>query len=226
VIWAVGIVLMIKVSSYFLQMALAPFMINIEQSWFGWILATLDWVANPWMGVLLGIVLTYAGYRILINGDYVADIFSGHISQRFGFGKVLAFVRSADAARILRFCLRQGISITDALRLCEETLNSRVLAERCRNMRLELKEGLALGPAFRRSCIFSSQHSDLLARGAEDGTLEECLDLVVRQAELQCQALIQALTDVLLPLRCVASALVFFFPGWFFLNLLGLIFGF
>ena len=161
-----------------------------------------------WWGIIGLIVLAAAGVRKYLRTPKGALAWD-RIKLRLPlFGGIILRGAVARFARTLATLLQGGLPILNALDIAKTVVNNQLLAHAIEVAKVEVREGEGIAPALKRSGLFPSIVTHMIATGEASGNLEMMLTKVADAYEVEVQTKLTALTAILEPVIILAMGLV------------------
>lgn len=172
------------------------------------LMATCDLFRGYWWGMILGLVLliwVVSRYLQTPKGALRWD----RIKLRLPlFGGIILRGAVARFARTLGTLLHSGLPILNSLEIVKTVVNNQLLAHAIEETKLEVREGSSIAPPLKRSGLFPSIVTHMVATGEASGDLEGMLIKVAEAYETEVETKVTALTSILEPLIILAMGLV------------------
>ncbi len=111
-------------------------------------------------------------------------------------GKIFYYNSIYQMANLISTLLSSGITMTDALRLTEKTIDNVFLRNRFIQTRVQVIEGASLANAFRANELLPSLSNDILAIGENTGNLVNGLSEIAKSFRNELTAKLQLLTTL------------------------------
>ena len=126
-------------------------------------------------------------------------------------GSVFRAAALSRFARTLGTLVKSGVSLLPALKIVEDTIGNRVLANLISRVAEETRGGDSLAAPLRKLGVFPKTVIQMIAVGEESGTLDEMLLKVADIEERQMRARTKTLVSLIAPaMILVVGALVGF----------------
>jgi len=164
-----------------------------------------------WWAVLLVAGAAGAGLRYSIRTPRGALAWDGLKLQIPIMGGVFKSAALGRFARTLGTLVKSGVSLLPALKIVENTIGNRVLAQAIAQVTEETRGGQSLAAPLRRMNIFPNSVVQMIDVGEETGRLDEMLLKVAGIEERQMRSRTKTMISLLAPaLILVVGALVGF----------------
>jgi len=115
-------------------------------------------------------------------------------------GKLLKKVALARFSRTLSTLLASGIPLLLALDIVKNVVSNSVLSHAIEEARSSIREGQSIAPPLKRSGLFPSMLTHMIAVGEKSGELEEMLTRAADSYDREVESSVTALTSVLEPM--------------------------
>jgi general secretion pathway protein F len=166
---------------------------------------------KDWLFILIGIVAAVAGIMWYHRTPKGAEAWDRMKLRLPVLGAVFRAAALGRFARTLGTLARAGISLLPALKIVENTIGNRILAQQIARVAEETRGGDSLAGPLRKLGIFPRTVVQMIEVGEETGKLDEMLLKVAEIEERQMRARIKVLISLLAPmLILVVGALIGF----------------
>ena len=181
----------------------------------------------PWPTVVLIAVSHFlAGYWIVLLG--LAILVIGGVSRvvasptgrahidRFILGlplvgNVVRMVCISRLAGTLSAMLTSGVPVLEAIEVARGVMNNRVLEQAVLRAQDNIREGDSIAAPLKRSGVFPSLVTHMIAVGERSGALEEMLDKVSHIYDSEVNRIMTRLTSLMEPMMVLAMGVIVFF---------------
>ena len=164
-----------------------------------------------WLGVILGISGAVSGLWYYIRTPEGAEFWDRLKLGVPVMGSVFRAAALSRFARTLGTLAKSGVSLLPALKIVENTIGNRVLAQQVARVAEETRGGDSLAGPLRKLNIFPRTVVQMIDVGEESGKLDEMLLKVAEIEERHMRARTKALISLLAPaMILVVGALVGF----------------
>ena len=175
------------------------------------LLRTSGFLHRYWPAVLVGVVGGAAGLRWYVRTPKGAELFDGAKLRLPLMGPVFRSAALGRFARTLGTLARSGVSLLPALKIVENTIGNRVLAQQIARVADETRGGHSLATPLRKLGVFPRTVVQMIDVGEETGRLDEMLLKVAQIEERHMRARTKTLVSLLAPaLILVVGSLVGF----------------
>jgi type II secretory pathway component PulF len=176
------------------------------------ILLRLTWLfQHYWVWILAGVIACVIGLRRFLRTSRGAD-FRDQLKLRLPvIGPVFQAAALSRFARTLGTLAKSGVSLLPALKIVENTIGNRILAQQISRVAEETRGGNSLATPLRKFGIFPKTVVQMIDVGEESGKLDEMLLKVAQIEERHMRARTKTLISLLAPvLILLVGALVGF----------------
>jgi general secretion pathway protein F len=161
-----------------------------------------------WWGIIGAGILSLVGVRRYLQTPEGA-LHWDRVKLRLPlFGGIILRGAVARFARTLATLLQGGLPILNSLEIAKTVVNNQLLAQAIEETKLEVREGGGIAPALKRSGLFPSIVTHMIATGEASGNLEKMLSKVADAYEAEVQTKVTALTSILEPAIILVMGLV------------------
>ncbi|MBW2039962.1 MAG: type II secretion system inner membrane protein GspF [Deltaproteobacteria bacterium] len=172
------------------------------------LMATCNLIRGYWWGIIVGLILLIWGVRKYLQSPKGALRWD-RIKLRLPlFGGIIMRGAVARFARTLGTLLQGGLPILNALEIVKTVVKNQLLAQAIEETKLEVREGESIAPPLKRSGLFPSIVTHMIATGEASGDLEGMLIKVADAYEAEVETKVSALTSILEPVIILAMGLV------------------
>lgn len=119
------------------------------------------------------------------------------------FGELMQKAGTARFSRTMQTLLASGVNLLDAIDICKETIDNRVLEGAVGRIRSDIEAGKALGASIDRLNVFPKMAVQMISVGETTGNLDKMLEKVADFYETEVEAVVQNLTRMIEPLLLV-----------------------
>lgn len=123
-------------------------------------------------------------------------------------GKIILKSEMMHFVRTLSLLLESGVTILIALDAVSDTITNSVIKSEVKKLDSDIKEGLSLSSAIRKSHYFPPYVVNIISVGEEAGTIEKSLRRVGVSYEQELNRLIRTLTSLLEPVMILIMGLI------------------
>ncbi|HEV2329021.1 MAG TPA: type II secretion system F family protein, partial [Verrucomicrobiae bacterium] len=160
----------------------------------------------PWL--LVGFVAVAAGVRWYLRRPDGAETWDKIKLRLPLIGSLLRAAALSRFARTLGTLVKSGVSLLPALKIVENTIGNRVLAQQIALVAEETRGGDSLAGPLRKLGIFPRSVVQMIDVGEETGKLDEMLLKVAAIEERHLRARTKILISLLAPLLILAVGLI------------------
>jgi type IV pilus assembly protein PilC len=115
------------------------------------------------------------------------------------FGGLMQKGGTARFTRTLSTLLSSGVSLLDAIEICQQTIDNAVLEEAVGRVRKEIEQGKSLSIVFSKLDVFPKMAVQMMAVGENTGQLDRMLEKVADFYEAEVEAMVGGLTKLIEP---------------------------
>jgi general secretion pathway protein F len=172
------------------------------------LMVTCNLFKGYWWGILIGIIFLIWGFRRYLRtpkGGMHWDKIKLRIPL---FGGIILRGAVARFSRTLGTLLQGGLPILNSLEIVKTVVNNQVLAKALEQTKFEVREGGSVAAPLKRSGLFPSIVTHMIATGESSGDLEGMLIKVAEAYEAEVETKVSALTSILEPVIILAMGLV------------------
>lgn len=112
----------------------------------------------------------------------------------------------ASFARTLQTLLANGVTVIAALKITEETVGNKIIADELKHVRERVTDGTTISGPLAQGGVFPKMMTDLLAIGEQTGDMPSALGHIGRRYESEMDKNIKVFTAALEPILIVAVA--------------------
>jgi type II secretory pathway component PulF len=112
----------------------------------------------------------------------------------------------ASFARTLQTLLANGVTVIAALKITEETVGNKIIADELRHVRERVTDGTTISGPLAQGGVFPKMMIDLLAIGEQTGDMPSALGHIGRRYESEMDKNIKVFTAALEPILIVVVA--------------------
>ena len=123
-------------------------------------------------------------------------------------GSIIKTNAFSHFSRTLGTLLENGVSILQALKIVQKTINNIVISSEVELARIKVKDGTSISRPLSKSKIFPSLLTDMIAVGEETGDMPGALKHITRRYDNELDRLVKTCTTILEPLLIVIVALI------------------
>ena len=123
-------------------------------------------------------------------------------------GSIIKTNAFSHFSRTLGTLLENGVSILQALKIVQKTINNIVISSEIELARIKVKDGTSISKPLSKSKIFPSLLIDMIAVGEETGDMPGALKHITRRYDNELDRLVKTCTTILEPLLIVIVALI------------------
>ena len=123
-------------------------------------------------------------------------------------GSIIKTNAFSHFSRTLGTLLENGVSILQALKIVQKTINNIVISSEIELARVKVKDGTSISRPLSKSKIFPSLLIDMIAVGEETGDMPAALKHITRRYDNELDRLVKTCTTILEPLLIVIVALI------------------
>lgn len=123
-------------------------------------------------------------------------------------GSIIKTNAFSHFSRTLGTLLENGVSILQALKIVQKTINNIVISSEIELARVKVKDGTSISKPLSKSKIFPSLLIDMIAVGEETGDMPAALKHITRRYDNELDRLVKTCTTILEPLLIVIVALI------------------
>ena len=123
-------------------------------------------------------------------------------------GSIIKTNAFSHFSRTLGTLLENGVSILQALKIVQKTINNIVISSEIELARIKVKDGTNISRPLSKSKIFPSLLTDMIAVGEETGDMPGALKHITRRYDNELDRLVKTCTTILEPLLIVIVALI------------------
>ena len=123
-------------------------------------------------------------------------------------GSIIKTNSFSHFSRTLGTLLENGVSILQALKIVQKTINNIVISSEIELARVKVKDGTSISRPLSKSKIFPSLLIDMIAVGEETGDMPAALKHITRRYDNELDRLVKTCTTILEPLLIVIVALI------------------
>ena len=123
-------------------------------------------------------------------------------------GSIIKTNAFSHFSRTLGTLLENGVSILQALKIVQKTINNIVISSEIELTRVKVKDGTSISRPLSKSKIFPSLLIDMIAVGEETGDMPAALKHITRRYDNELDRLVKTCTTILEPLLIVIVALI------------------
>ena len=123
-------------------------------------------------------------------------------------GSIIKTNAFSHFSRTLGTLLENGVSILQALKIVQKTINNVVISSEIELARVKVKDGTSISRPLSKSKIFPSLLIDMIAVGEETGDMPAALKHITRRYDNELDRLVKTCTTILEPLLIVIVALI------------------
>jgi general secretion pathway protein F len=164
-----------------------------------------------WLGLVLGVPAAVAGLGFYLRTPKGAELWDKTKLRLPIIGGVFRAAALSRFARTLGTLAKSGVSLLPALKIVENTIGNRVLAQQIARVAEDTRGGHSLATPLRKLGIFPRTVVQMIDVGEESGRLDEMLLKVADIEERHMRARTKTLISLLAPiLILVVGALVGF----------------
>src|SRR2546425_4985323 len=164
-----------------------------------------------WPWIVPGLAGLLAGLRWYVRSPRGAEVWDRMKLRLPVMGSVFRAAALSRFARTLGTLVKSGVSLLPALKIVENTIGNRVLANLISRVAEETRGGDSLAAPLRKLGVFPRTVIQMIAVGEESGTLDEMLLKVADIEERQMRARTKTLVSLIAPaMILVVGALVGF----------------
>ncbi len=159
--------------------------------------------------IIPGVFMLFILFMILKRTERGADIYDANILKVPFFGKLFLQAAVARLAMTLSTLLKNGIPLTDALRVATNTVGNRLIEAGLREARTNVMKGYGLAESLARITVLPRLLPRMIRVGEESGTLSSMLEDVATYYDQEVDAALSRITAVIEPiLICGMGAVV------------------
>jgi len=164
-----------------------------------------------WLWIVPGLAGLVAGLRWYFRSPRGAEVWDRMKLRLPVMGSVFRAAALSRFARTLGTLVKSGVSLLPALKIVENTIGNRVLANLISRVAEETRGGDSLAAPLRKLGVFPKTVVQMIAVGEESGTLDAMLLKVADIEERQMRARTKTLVSLIAPaMILVVGALVGF----------------
>lgn len=171
------------------------------------LMATCDLIRGYWWGIIVGLIILIWLIRRYLRTPKGALHWDRTKLRLPIFGAITLRGAVARFARTLGTLLQGGLPILNSLEIAKTVVNNRLLAQAIEETKIEVREGGSIAPPLRRSGLFPSIVTHMIATGESSGELEGMLIRVAQAYETEVETKVSALTSILEPVIILAMGL-------------------
>ena len=123
-------------------------------------------------------------------------------------GSIIKTNAFSHFSRTLGTLLENGVSILQALKIVQKTINNIVISSEIELARVKVKDGTSISRPLSKSKIFPSLLIDMITVGEETGDMPAALKHITRRYDNELDRLVKTCTTILEPLLIVIVALI------------------
>ena len=123
-------------------------------------------------------------------------------------GSIIKTNAFSHFSRTLGTLLENGVSILQALKIVQKTINNIVISSEIELARIKVKDGTSISKPLSKSKIFPSLLIDMISVGEETGDMPGALKHITRRYDNELDRLVKTCTTILEPLLIVIVALI------------------
>ena len=123
-------------------------------------------------------------------------------------GSIIKTNAFSHFSRTLGTLLENGVSILQALKIVQKTINNIVISSEIELARIKVKDGTSISRPLSKSKIFPSLLIDMISVGEETGDMPGALKHITRRYDNELDRLVKTCTTILEPLLIVIVALI------------------
>ena len=123
-------------------------------------------------------------------------------------GSIIKTNAFSHFSRTLGTLLENGVSILQALKIVQKTINNIVISSEIELARIKVKDGTSISRPLSKSKIFPSLLIDMISVGEETGDMPGALKHITRRYDNELDRLVKTCTTILEPLLIVFVALI------------------
>lgn len=123
-------------------------------------------------------------------------------------GSIIKTNAFSHFSRTLGTLLENGVSILQALKIVQKTINNIIISSEIELARVKVKDGTSISRPLSKSKIFPSLLIDMIAVGEETGDMPAALKHITRRYDNELDRLVKTCTTILEPLLIVIVALI------------------
>ena len=159
------------------------------------------------------ILLTFLIVLILISNKWLKTDNGKRVWHKYQLkipimGKIIKTNNFAHFSRTLGTLLQNGVSILNALKIVQDTVNNVVISAEIKEARKKVTDGSNISQPLSKSKIFPRLLIDMLAIGEETGDMPGALGHITRRYDNELDRLVKTCTTILEPLLIVLVALI------------------
>ncbi len=156
------------------------------------------------LGVSLGILsVLIARFVKTEQGERIVDMLKLKLPLIKG---IVANGIYASFARTLQTLLANGVTVIAALKITEETVGNKIIADELRHVRERVTDGTTISGPLAQGGVFPKMMIDLLAIGEQTGDMPSALGHIGRRYESEMDKNIKVFTAALEPILIVVVA--------------------
>ena len=172
------------------------------------LMVTCNLFKGYWWGILIGIIFLVWGFRRYLRTPK-GGMHWDRIKLRIPlFGGIILRGAVARFSRTLGTLLQGGLPILNSLEIVKTVVNNQVLSKAIEQTKFEVREGGSISAPLKRSGLFPSIVTHMIATGESSGDLEGMLIKVADAYEAEVETKVSALTSILEPVIILAMGLV------------------
>jgi len=123
-------------------------------------------------------------------------------------GSIIKTNAFSHFSRTLGTLLENGVSILQALKIVQKTINNIAISNEIELARIKVKDGTSISKPLSKSKIFPSLLIDMISIGEETGDMTGALKHITRRYDSELDRLVKTSTTILEPLLIVIVALI------------------
>lgn len=175
------------------------------------LLRTSGFIHQYWPAILVGLIAGVSGLRWYVRTPKGAELLDQAKLRLPLMGSVFRSAALGRFARTLGTLVKSGVSLLPALKIVENTIGNRVLAQQIARVAEDTRGGHSLATPLRKLGIFPRTVVQMIDVGEETGRLDEMLLKVAQIEERHMRARTKTLISLLAPaLILVVGSLVGF----------------
>ena len=175
------------------------------------LLRTSGFIHQYWPAILVGLIAGVSALRWYVRTPKGAELLDQAKLRLPLMGSVFRSAALGRFARTLGTLVKSGVSLLPALKIVENTIGNRVLAQQIARVAEDTRGGHSLATPLRKLGIFPRTVVQMIDVGEETGRLDEMLLKVAQIEERHMRARTKTLISLLAPaLILVVGALVGF----------------
>ncbi len=172
------------------------------------IMGASDWLRSNWwivLGIIVVIVIGGSSYKNSPKGKENID----RLVLKFPLtGNLTRKVVIARFSRTLSTLSASGVTLLEALRIVEDVIGNKILADVITQARLKLREGVQISRPLAASGQFPKMVIQMISIGEETGNLDKMLEKVADFYEQEVDTSVQGLVSLIEPAMVVFIAVI------------------